>query len=457
MTVEPAGALGAGGRSRAGATVVSPSPPPLPRPLVAAGAAAAVLVVLAGLLSITDPPPTTDGYVPPLTAAALLSFALLVRRRTPAVAWIALIATGLVASSVPVALSRAADPEALDLATWLVVAGRSIVAALVTTAIAALYAIRPERQATNRVTTLAMILVAWLAAACALVVILVIAGQRADPALTWVDLAISPTALVVHIVLVLTLFGIAGDVRAAAARVDARAAADGIGGIDAAGTGRALPTRIQAILRELLPGAEAADAAAIEAERARLAGDLHATVLPALRRAIDEVEAGGPPELLAARLRTIDAELQRLMADRWPVVLETFGLVAALEELAERLQAESSVPVELAIDEDAGRPPARVERAAWRITQLALDNAVRHAAASTISVTVAVAPETLRVNVADDGRGFERSAVASAGGRGLADLGRRAESVGGTAEVESAPGRGTVVGFRWPAVPRPRT
>ncbi|HET9456236.1 MAG TPA: hypothetical protein VFO78_02755, partial [Candidatus Limnocylindrales bacterium] len=176
MTVEPAGALGAGGRSRAGATVVSPSPPPLPRPLVAAGAAAAVLVVLAGLLSITDPPPTTDGYVPPLTAAALLSFALLVGRRTPAVAWIALIATGLVASSVPVALSRAADPEALDLATWLVVAGRSIVAALVTTAIAALYAIRPERQATNRVTTLAMILVAWLAAACALVVILVIAG-----------------------------------------------------------------------------------------------------------------------------------------------------------------------------------------------------------------------------------------------------------------------------------------
>jgi signal transduction histidine kinase len=411
-------------------------------------------VGLAGVLSLTDPPPTTDGYVPPLTAAALLCFALLVWRRTPAVAWIALIATGLVASSVPVALSRAADPEALDLATWLVVAGRSIVAALVTTAIAAQYAIRPERQATHRVTTLAMILVAWLAAACALVVILVIAGRRADPALTWVDLAVSPTALVVHIVLVLTLFGIAGDVRAAAARVDARVAADGSGRPDGAGPGRALLSRLQAVMRELVPGAAAADMAAIEAERALLAGDLHATVLPSLRRAIADIEAGGSADDLVRRLRLIDLELERLMADRWPVVLEGFGLVAAVEELAERIEADDRLRVELEIVHDDGRPPRDVERAAWRIIQLATDNAARHARATTIELSLDLGPGRARIAIADDGTGIDMAAAGGngrAGARGLADLRRRAETVGGAVDVAGRPPSGTVVRFVWPA------
>ena len=67
------------------------------------------------------------------------------------------------------------------------------------------------------------------------------------------------------------------------------------------------------------------------------------------------------------------------MADRWPVVLETFGLVEALEDLAERTEAEAGVQVALEVGAAAGRPRPDIERTAWRIAQVALDNAVRHA------------------------------------------------------------------------------
>src|SRR5205085_9476349 len=95
----------------------------------------------------------------------------------------------------------------------------------------------------------------------------------------------------------------------------------------------------------------AAKEASLAAERTRHAGDLHAVVLPTLRRAIADAEAGGDPDVLARQLRTVDLELERVMADRWPVVLEAFGLVAALEDLAEQVEAGGGP----AVEPDVGR------------------------------------------------------------------------------------------------------
>ena len=190
------------------------------------------------------------------------------------------------------------------------------------------------------------------------------------------------------------------------------------------------------------------------AERTRLAGDLHATVLPGLRRAIADAEAGGDPDILARRLRTVDLELERLMADRWPVVLEAFGLVPSLEELAEQIEADAALSVVLEIGHVAAeRPPRAVERAAWRVAQVALDNAVRHADASAISIVIATDPRRVRLAVADDGRGFDPVAPGGvrAGGRGLADANRRALAIGATVGVESRSGGGTTVAFEWVA------
>jgi two-component system, NarL family, sensor histidine kinase UhpB len=158
-------------------------------------------------------------------------------------------------------------------------------------------------------------------------------------------------------------------------------------------------------------------------------------------------------EALAGRLRTVDLELERLMADRWPVVLEAFGLVEALEDLAERTEADGAVQVGLEVEGAAGRPRPEIERTAWRVAQVAVDNAVRHASATQITIVIAVAPDRVRLSVADDGRGMDPADPIRTSARGLNDIARRAGAVGGRVVIEPAsPARsGTVVRFDWPA------
>jgi two-component system, NarL family, sensor kinase len=426
-------------------------PAPLPLGFMVAAGAASIVVALGAIVLELSPPARIDGLLPELVAGAALCVGLLARRWAPALAWVALIVASLVAASIPIAVSRAADPVATGLGTWLVVAARSSAAAILTVLVAALYATRSERRATGRVTTLATFLVAWLVMACLLVVVLVIAGARYDPAFSWVDLATWPTSVFIQFVLVLTAFGVAADLRAASLRADARLAADP--GSRADDDAERFGDRLRATLRELVPGQAEAQAAAVESERVRLAGDLHAVVLPALRRAIAEIEAGAPVEALAGRLRTVDLELERLMADRWPVVLEAFGLVEALEDLAERTEADGAVRVGLEVEGAAGRPRPEIERTAWRVAQVAVDNAVRHAAATQITIVIAVAPDLVRLSVADDGRGLDPTDPIRTSARGLNDIARRAAAVGGRVVIESASpaGSGTVVRFDWPA------
>ena len=133
---------------------------------------------------------------------------------------------------------------------------------------------------------------------------------------------------------------------------------------------------------ELVPGREAGRAEAAEDERGRLAADLHAEVLPSLRRALVEAEAGGTVERLAADLRAAVDEVESLLVARRSIVLEEMGLLAGVEWLAERVEERSDVRVEIEVgtaDALGGRPPRDVERAAFRVAQLALDNVVRHA------------------------------------------------------------------------------
>ena len=226
-----------------------PAPPPLGF-MVAAGGAT-IVVALGAIVLELNPPARIEGLLPELVAGAALCVGLLARRWAPALAWVALIVASLVGASIPIAVSRAADPVATGLGTWLLVAARSSVAAILTVFVAALYATRSDRRSTARVTTLATFLVAWLVVACLLVVVLVIAGARYDPAFTWVDLATWPTSVFIQFVLVLTAFGVAADLRAASLRADGRLAADpGSRNEDDQHFG----DRLRATLRELVPG-----------------------------------------------------------------------------------------------------------------------------------------------------------------------------------------------------------
>jgi signal transduction histidine kinase len=154
-------------------------------------------------------------------------------------------------------------------------------------------------------------------------------------------------------------------------------------------------------------------------------------------------------ELLAAqRQATAEAieTLVRLSRGIYPPRLAEEGLAAAVRAAA----ATSPVPVQVDVD-GIGRFPPQVEAAAYFTCLEALQNAAKHAAASSVQVTLRAAPDALVLAVEDDGAGYVVSEPAS--GTGLANLRDRVDSVGGTLSVDSAPARGTRVWAVLPARP----
>lgn len=415
----------------------------------AAGVSFLALVVLVG-----DGAPGPADVLPILVAAAAICAALLGRRVAPSAAWLATIVAALAAGSVPIDAARGLDPGVLGVGPWELAAGRSSVAAIVTLAIAAAYATRPRRRLDPVARPVALGLLGWLVVACLVTLVAVAAGERRDPAFTWVDVATAPIGLFLRFVAIVAALGVVGDVRAAAGRAMARMDRDGTP--PASSRAERAVALAAATLRELWPGQADLDETTRTAERTRLAGDLHAVVLPSLRQAIAEAETGGDPDTLARHLRTVDLELERLMADRWPVVLDAFGLVAALEDLAERIEADGGLKIEIDVEHAGERPPTGIERTAWRVAQVALDNVVRHAAATTVRITVGVDAGRVGLAIADDGRGLGAGSDGASrpGARGLADATRRAGAIGATIRVEPRPGGGTTVVFNWQALRR---
>ncbi|MEA2518246.1 MAG: hypothetical protein QOF49_326 [Chloroflexota bacterium] len=421
------------------------------RLLAIAVATTTALTILAAAVVVGSGASTVADVVPVLVAAAGICAALLARGAAPSLAWLATVAAALAAGSVPIAAAQGLDPQLLGVGPWEIAAVRSSIAAVVALGVTSAYATRPRRRLDPVAIPIALGSLGWLIVACVVTLTAVAAGQRQDPAFTWVDVATAPIGLFHRLVAIVAVLGIAGDVRAAAQRAAAR---DGRDGDDSASSRAQHGVALAAdTLRELWPGQAELHETTRTAERSRLAGDLHAVVLPSLRRAIAEAEAGGDADVLAQHLRTVDLELERLMADRWPVVLEAFGIVAALEDLAEQVEAAGGLKVEIDVERAAGRPPIAIERTAWRVAQLAVDNVVRHAAATTIAIRVGVGAGRVTLSIADDGRGFDPSRPGSvrAGGRGLADASRRAAAVGGTIRFECPPGRGATIVFTWSA------
>jgi signal transduction histidine kinase len=210
---------------------------------------------------------------------------------------------------------------------------------------------------------------------------------------------------------------------------------------------------------ELIPGRSRTRLSAIERERARLANELHADVLPDLSAVIRSIEGGGSPEASAERLRSIAAELRDLMSQRRLGVLEELGLVPALEWLVERVQLRTGIQVELDIDGDAvderdERPPREVELSAYRVCQQALDNAVLHGQPHSIRVRVHVGSGHVELDVSDDGRSIraeDEDRALRSGHLGLADMRQTAAAIGGAFGVAAQPEGGTLVRLRWPA------
>lgn len=202
--------------------------------------------------------------------------------------------------------------------------------------------------------------------------------------------------------------------------------------------------------------------AAQEEERRRIARELHdetsqnLTVLALGLEAAQKEGGGAAARLGEARVlagQTL-AGVHRLIYDLRPSVLDDLGLYSAIRWVAERHLLPLGVAVRCEFPDAPDRLPAEVETTLFRAAQEALANVARHARAERVLVQVEAAEGGLEVQVEDDGVGFEPAAFAQAApsGRGLGLLGmrERMELLGGSVEVDSAPGQGTRVVLRVP-------
>jgi signal transduction histidine kinase len=202
---------------------------------------------------------------------------------------------------------------------------------------------------------------------------------------------------------------------------------------------------------------------ATEQERRRWARELHDETLQglgALRLGLSTARRTDDPERwrtavddAVLQLDTEIANLRGIISDVRPAALDELGVAAALESLVDRMRSRG-LDVELALDLDyeGGRSTTRhaedLETAIYRIAQESLNNVLNHAATDAVVVEVAEAGGNIVVRVSDKGRGFD-TAVKGAG-FGLLGIRERAGLLGGTAEIDSAPGLGTTVTARLP-------
>lgn len=128
-----------------------------------------------------------------------------------------------------------------------------------------------------------------------------------------------------------------------------------------------------------------------------------------------------------------------------PASLEHVGLIAVVRQHVEELRQRYGQAVDLEVVGCEQRLPRDLEAALYRIIQEALNNAIRHAQATRIAVLLQQTPESLIALVEDNGVGMEPERVAQSERLGLYGMRERAEMLGGTLTIESAPGQGTTI------------
>jgi signal transduction histidine kinase len=200
---------------------------------------------------------------------------------------------------------------------------------------------------------------------------------------------------------------------------------------------------------------------AAESERRRWARELHDETLQALgglNVLLKSARRSSDPEVLQAAIgdatehvsREIE-NLRSIITELRPAALDELGLAPALATLAKRVASTTGLEVVTDIDIDR-RLEGEQETVAYRVVQEALSNVVKHARATRVAVSVAIADGELRIAVADDGQGFDPGAPA--GGFGLVGMRERIDLAGGSLAIEPND-PGTRVEVALPAHARP--
>jgi len=201
----------------------------------------------------------------------------------------------------------------------------------------------------------------------------------------------------------------------------------------------------------------------IEEERRRIARDLHdgpaqaitnlSMRLDIVRRMIERQPDLAAVELerLYQRVRVAVSDVRRLIYDLRPIAIDETGLVESIAQLGERNQEDWGIPIHLIVDEHIklNIAPAR-QVAIYRLIQEVLTNVHKHAQATQIEIQLTELADGLKIQIADDGKGFDLTHIPP-GHYGIVGLRERAEYLGGRVNIDSSPGSGTCVQITIPS------
>ena len=191
-------------------------------------------------------------------------------------------------------------------------------------------------------------------------------------------------------------------------------------------------------------------------ERDRISRELHDGVIQsiyAVTLSLDDVpelarqapaEAGERVDDAIDALHGVIRDIRNFIFGLRPLLVDAGGLVDGLRTLADELRRNTTTEVEIAGDEPDGLSMEIVAEL-LAIAREALANVARHSGATHASVSLAAPGNTVRLEIADDGRGMKPGAVAARGHHGLANMRARAEALGGSFDVGGGDGDGTRV------------
>jgi signal transduction histidine kinase len=196
-----------------------------------------------------------------------------------------------------------------------------------------------------------------------------------------------------------------------------------------------------------------------EEERRRLAQELHdepLQVLVYLARHLERLESAPavPPDLARsldqARRKAVETmvNLRAVVQGLHPPAIERLGLVAALRGFLADVTEDTGTPCELRVLGAERRLTPETELGVFRIAQESVNNASRHAAAGKLCLVLDFSPNSVTLEVHDDGSGFSAEALdaqVDPAHFGIEGMRERARFLGGTVEIRSAVGRGTTV------------
>ena len=201
-----------------------------------------------------------------------------------------------------------------------------------------------------------------------------------------------------------------------------------------------------------------------EADRTSIARELHDDIGQSLAvLKIQMLRAGQPvsgnPQMMHASLKDLSVKLEkiinkvsRLSHDLHSSELELLGLAVAVKGHCRECSEQLGIPVDCSCDHLQEKLDGMIALAFLRVLQEAMHNAMKHSGAKSITVRLTCSDDSLRLEIRDDGAGFDVESARLAAGLGLISMRERIHLIGGVFEIWSSPGQGTRIAVRAPIV-----